>query len=102
MAKAVNLTVHKSQTERARRKTIRSDIEKTARAMCSRENVTAFALVTFTDDGRAAVAWDTGGCIPLWAFPATVSAVLRQDIEESEVPEDFQRPLLTRAWKGSL
>lgn len=99
--KPVSLTAHKSNIERTRRKTVKQDMQATVRNMSNNGNIVAYAIVGLSDDGRAFAGWDTGGLLPMWAFPDTVCNVLRCDIAESEVDEDFRRPLLDRAWKGS-
>lgn len=99
--KPVSLSSHKSQIERTRRKKVRAEMTRDAKAMASDDNIVAFAIVAFTDDGRAKAAWDTGGVLPMWAFPQTVSEVLRCDLETSGVDDDFRKPLVDQAWKGS-
>ena len=99
--KAVNLSLHKSQIERQRRREVRKDMLKAVNGISNSANIVCYAIVGLSDDGRAFARWDTGGVIPIWAFPDTLGEVLRQDIADSGVPEDFKRPLIDRAWKGS-
>ena len=101
MKKPVNLTAHKSQIERKRRKDVRKDMETLARGMASSGDIVAYAIVGITADGSARAVWDTGGAVPMWAFPATVREILSEDMMNSGAEEDFRRPLLDRAWKGS-
>jgi hypothetical protein len=72
-----------------------------ANAVNNYANIVAYALIAFSDDGRAFVDWNTGGIMPMWAFPSTVREVLQADIEQSCVEEDFKSPLIDRRWKGS-
>lgn len=64
-------------------------------------NIVAYAVVAISDDGRAFAGWDTGGVVPMWAFPSTIAQIVREDLAESGVEDDFRRPLIDRAWKGS-
>lgn len=100
-AKPIRLSVHKSNIERTRRKTVREDMRRAAVGMSNSGNIVAYALVAFSDDGRAFASWDTGGVIPMWAAPQTVAGVLRADMDESGIDDDFKKPILDRAWRGS-
>ena len=99
--KPVNLSAHKSQIERTRRRTVRHEMQGAAGQMASQNNIVAYAIVGLSDDGRAFAAWDTGGAVPMWAMPQTVAEILRADMDQSGVDDDFARPVLDRAWKGS-
>ena len=99
--KTVSLKAHKSQIERTRRKAIRAEMRDCVGAMASQNNLVAYAIVGLSDDGRAFAAWDTGGAVPMWAMPQVVAEVLRADMDTGEVAEDFKRPLIDRAWRGS-
>jgi hypothetical protein len=99
--KTFSLSAHKSQVERRRRKRVRDEMQKQAKEMASQNNIVAYAIVGLSDDGRAFAAWDTGGVVPMWAMPHTVAELLRADMEQSGVEEDFRKPLIDRAWKGS-
>lgn len=101
MKKPISLSVHKNQVERRRRKDLRREMQDHCYKMTSSGNIVAYSIVALADDGRAFAVWDTGGAIPMWSFPQTVAAVLKEDIQESEVEDDFKRPLIDRAWKGS-
>lgn len=99
--KPVSLTAHKSQIERTRRRTVRQDMQQSARQMASQNNIVAYAIVGLSDDGRAFAAWDTGGAVPMWAMPQTVAEILRADLDQSGEDDDFSKPVIDRAWKGS-
>jgi hypothetical protein len=99
--KPVSLSLHKSQIERKRRRCVRAEIVHAAKAITSQNNVCAYAVIAMSDDGRCFAQWDTGGVIPLWGFPEAVQVILAEDIAASGVPEDFRKPLIDRAWKGS-
>ena len=99
--KPVSLGLHKSQIERQRRREVRAGMVKAANGISNSANIVAYAIVGLSDDGRAFAQWDTGGIIPIWAFPHTMGEVLREDIAKSGIAEDFKRPLIDRAWKGS-
>jgi hypothetical protein len=99
--KPISLAAHKSNIERTRRRDIRKQVVADAKAITSQNNVVAYAVVAMSDDGRCFATWDTGGVIPLWGFPEAVRAILDHDIGASGVAEDFRKPLIDRAWKGS-
>ncbi len=101
MSKPLRLSVHKSQIERSRRKSVRSEMIRQAGGMSSDSDIVAYAIVGLTSDGQIRAGWDTGGAVPLWAFPATICEALAQDIATSGTEEDFRKPVVDRAWKGS-
>lgn len=94
MAKAVSLNVHKNKLESHRKRALARDIQRGVEAMVREKDIRAFAFVGIASDGKAYTMWDTGACLPLWGFPDTISAVLKRDIETSEVVDDW-RPALT-------
>lgn len=100
-AKPVNLNAHKSNIERTRRRTIRKDMAHAANGISNSANIVAYAIVAMSDDGRCFAAWNTGGVLPMWGFPEVIGSILAQDMAESGVAEDFRKPLIDRAWKGS-
>lgn len=91
--KTPKLSVHKSNILKRERRTVRDELRREVEFLTSRDNVVAYALVTFTDDGRAA-AFDTGKIMPLWAFPGACEYVIRQNVET--VDEDYRAPLLKK------
>lgn len=99
--KPVSLALHKSNLERTQRRDRRKQVVADAKAITSQNNIAAYAIVAMSDDGRCFATWDTGGIIPLWGFPEAVQAILSADIGASGVEEDFRKPLIDRAWKGS-
>ncbi len=94
MSQVKSLSVHKNTLERKRRKSVRSDMVTSAKAMGA--NAVAYAIVTIDEDGSAHAAWDTGSAMPMWAFPETMAAALRRSVEESGVEETWKPSLSER------
>jgi RNase P protein component len=86
-AKPVSLTVHRNTVERHRKRTLARELTRRTAAMVRCADLRAYAVV-----GIAAE--DTGAVLPMWAFADTVATVLRKDIDNSEVADDW-RPALT-------
>lgn len=100
--KPVSLSLHKSNIERTRRREVRGEMVQGAKAMASQNNIVAYASVGISDDGRCFALWDTGGVLPMWGFPEAIKSILDEDMAGSGVAEDFRKPLIDKAWKGSL
>ena len=94
MAKPVNLTEHRNTIEKRRRRAMRDDMIAACRSMAGDRDIRAFAIVAIDASGEACTQWDTGGIIPMWAFPGTVQRVLDFDLAQSGVAEDFKAPLI--------
>lgn len=69
--------------------------------MVVQEDIRAYAIVGIGATGKAFALWDTGGAMPMRAFPAVVAEILTTDIHNamSDGLEDDWRPTLkvTRA-----
>ena len=64
-------------------------------------SVVAWSIVAFNEDGQSFRAFDTGGAMPLWAFPEAVKAALDQSTDNT--PEDYsfrERPIKWERAKG--
>ena len=99
--KLVSFSAHKSQIERSRRKTLRKEMCAAASGINNSANIVSYSIVALSDDGRAFCAWDTGGAVPMWAFPQTMASVIKCDMDESGIDEDYKKPLIDRSWKGN-
>jgi len=99
MSKPISLSVHKNKVEAKRKrdlaKTLRDEVEKLTREV----DLRAYAVVGIAANGKGYALWNTGAIMPMWAFPDTVSYLLREDMQSQPVAEDW-RPTLTL--KGGL
>lgn len=85
-----SLTVHRNTLEKHRKRELAKDIQKHAEKMVRDNNIRAYAIIGIGADGKGYALWDTGAILPMWAFPATISAILQRDIEESGVGDDWK------------
>lgn len=88
--KPTNLTAHRNTLYKRKRKEKRDDLMHDIKRGFSEIDVRAYALVTIDSEGMARCYWDTGSIMPMWGFPGTVEAVIRRDIEESDVDETWK------------
>lgn len=91
--KPVSLTVHKNTIERRRKKELASTLRSEVQKMVRNHDLRAYAIIGIDSGGRSHASWDTGGIMPMWGFPETMCAVLRRDMEESGVEEDWKPPI---------
>ena len=90
-------TVHINTLRKRKRASAAADLMAAVK-QAQREGVVAgYALIVFTEDGRARCRFDTGGLMPLWAFPGAVEFVTRNAVMEG-VEEDYQRPVGATPW----
>lgn len=94
MAKTVSLTAHRNTVEARRKRVLAKDMRCRVESLVRERDIRAYAVVGIAADGSAHALWDTGAILPLWAFADTVSHVLREDIRNSEIADDW-RPTLT-------
>lgn len=93
MSRAASLSAHRNTIERRRKRELARSAVVAVERTIREQDIRAYAFVGISSDGRAFASWDTGAILPQWAFPATVEAALRRDMEESGVEEDW-RPAL--------
>lgn len=93
-AKPVSLSSHRNKVEARRKRTLANDLVRRVGKMVRDEDIRAYAVVGIGSDGGAYALWDTGAVLPMWAFADTVAHVLRTDIVQSEIKDDW-RPNLT-------
>lgn len=89
-----NLSVHRNKVEQRRKRALASDLGKRVQNLVKEQDVRAYAVVAINSEGRGFAMWDTGAILPMWAFGDTVASILKKDIEDSGVREDW-RPNLT-------
>jgi hypothetical protein len=97
VSKTTSLSVHRNTIEQRRKRELAKDATKRVEAIIREKDVRAYAFVAIGSDGMMYAVWDTGKILPMWAFPDTMSAALRRDIEESGVVEDWVPPLPVRS-----
>ena len=68
-----------------------------AAARAGKANVVAWAVIAFNEDGQSFRSFDTGGAMPLWAFPEAVKAALDQSTDNT--PEDYSFRERTIKWE---
>lgn len=96
MRDPVKLSVHKNTIEGRRKRLLAKEL-KTRTEMLTRNNdIRAYAIIGIAADGKAYALWDTGGVLPMWAFADTVSHVLREDIRNSGVKDDWRPSLAVK------
>jgi hypothetical protein len=89
--KTPKLSVHKSNLEKRDLRTIRDHMRKSVEVLTAESDTVAFALVVFDTKGQATAHFDSGGLMPLWAFPGACEYVLKSEV--ALVDEDFQAKL---------
>lgn len=100
MAKSpVSLTAHRNTVEARRKRVLAQELQGRVGKLVRDADLRAYAVVGIGADGSAHALWDTGAVLPLWAFADTVAGVLRQDILNADLKDDW-RPALSA--KGTL
>ncbi len=94
MAKLTKLSVHKNTVNKRRKKNMARDITRLGAKMCKESDIRAYAIIGIDAKGNAHSMWDTGSIIPLWGFPETMGAILKRDVERSDVDETWIPPVL--------
>lgn len=92
-SKVVSLSVHKNTVERRRKRATAGEMAQFAKKMAMDADIRAYAIVGIGADGGVCSVWDTGGILPMWSFPATVSEALSRDMQNSGLDDDW-RPSL--------
>ena len=90
-------TVHINTVRKRKRAQVADDLLTAAKAYAREGTMAGFALVVFTEDGKADCSFDTGGLMPLWAFPGAVEFVTRDAVRDG-VEEDYRRPVAGTPW----
>lgn len=91
---AVKLSVHRNKVEARRKRELAKDLQNRVEALVREQDIRAFAIVGISADGSAFALWDTGAILPMWAFADTVATILKKDIDNCEVVDDW-KPSLT-------
>ena len=92
------LPVHINTIRKRKRATIGKNLVASAKDFNATGKVAAYAIIVFNDEGEADCKFDTGGLMPLWAFPGAVEFVTRDSIN---VDEDYRRPIKSTLWPQS-
>lgn len=93
-----SLSVHRNKVEARRKRELGKNLGQRVNALVKERDLRAYAVVGIASDGTAYALWDTGAILPQWAFADTIATILRKDIAECDVVDDW-RPNLTL--KGS-
>lgn len=88
-AKVVSLAVHKNTVEGRRKRTLAATMAANVAKLCREEDIRAIAVVGIASDGRAFALWDTGGIMPMRAFPHVVAEALSDDIHNADMADDW-------------
>ena len=91
---AAKLSVHRNKVEARRKRELAKDLQNRTEALVRENDIRAFAIVGIGADGKGYAFWNTGAILPMWAFADTIATILRRDIENSGVEEDW-KPSLT-------
>ena len=92
---ATRPSIHINTVRKRKRAEIGKELVILAKDFNATGKVAAYALIVFNDDGKAICRFDTGGLMPLWAFPGAVEFVTRDSID---VDEDYNRPVKSTLW----
>lgn len=84
------LSVHRNKVEARRKRELAADVDNRVGRMVRECDIRAYAFVGIAADGKAYALWDTGAVLPLWAFADTVATILRTDIQDSNVADDWR------------
>lgn len=92
-SKVLRLHLHKNKIENHRKRELAKDLSRKVEALVREKDIRAYAIVGIGADGQAYALWDTGACLPMWAFPDTIAYALREDIRALDIVDDW-RPSL--------
>lgn len=98
MAKTKSLSVHRNTIENRRKRERATAVSKQAGTLLRDVDVRAYAIVAIDAQGSPYALWDTGGTMPMIAFPSMVATILTANIGSTDVQDDW-RPTLTPAHK---
>jgi hypothetical protein len=90
--KPTNLTAHRNTAQARLKRALRDEMVREAKRM-SGHDLVAYAIIGIDGNGNTLAAWDTGGVMPVLAFPAVIERSLAYDIGQSGIADD---------WKPSL
>lgn len=96
LADVANLHVHRNKVENHRKRVLAKTLKSQVETMVRTEDIRAYAIVGINAEGQAFTLWDTGAVLPMWAFADTVAHVLREDIRESGIEDDWKPTLTVR------
>lgn len=94
-------TVHINTVRKRKRAQIGADMVRQAKELADHGAVAGYVLIAYDEEGRADCRFDTGGLMPLWAFPGAAQVVVLDAIQSDEVAEDYRRPVSRTPWETS-
>jgi len=97
---AVKLHVHKNRVEARRKRNLANDATKGVAAIIKERDIRAFAFVGIGADGEAYAIWNTGAILPQWAFGDTIATILKNNISNSGISEDWKPNLTLKGGNG--
>lgn len=84
------LSVHRNTLEKRRVRETSKDLRKHAERLIRECDIRAYALVGIDAKGDSYAVIDTGGIMPMVAFPAAVQAIMAHEIGSWDVKDDWQ------------
>lgn len=90
--KPVSLSAHRNTAQSRLKRALRDEMVREARKM-SGHDIVAYAIVGIDGSGNMRAAWDTGGVMPMLAFPSIIERCLAYDMGVSGIEDDW-RPSL--------
>lgn len=93
-ARPVSLSCHRNKVESHRKRVMANDLTRQVGKLVRDHDVRAYAVVAVASDGGFYALWDTGGVMPMRAFPVAVGQALSDDIHNSGVADDWRPPLV--------
>lgn len=95
-AVATYLSAHRNKVEARRKRELAKTLQSRVESMVRENDIRAFAVVGIASDGQAYSLWDTGAILPMWAFADTVATILRKDIDNCGVEDDWRPNLVVK------
>lgn len=90
------LTEIRNEKRAAARQQMGTELVEAAQRAAESNEVVAWAVVAFRADGQSFRSFDTGGIMPLWAFPEAVKGAV--DEVAVGVDEDFDAQRASEIW----
>jgi len=89
----VSLSLHKNKIESRRKRDLSNRLKTQVGKLVKEQDIRAYAIVGIGSNGDAFAYWDTGAILPQWAFADTVATILRKDVQETNVKDDWKPTL---------
>ncbi|MBG7616480.1 hypothetical protein IWC96_14475 [Brevundimonas sp. BAL450] len=95
MKRPVSLSMHRNKVEARRKRVVAADLTRQVGKLVRDCDVRAYAVVAVSSDGGFYTLWDTGGVMPMRAFPHAIQQALSDDIHNSGAEDDWRPSLKT-------